>query len=92
MVLAMRSRAQFRLLRLHALIQSFKWQHGRLPRLITEAASAAEIFDPLTGEAFHYQPMPSGYKLYSKGVSPTGEIELAYHKPRELSSKETTPP
>lgn len=74
---ALRTRTQLRLLKLHAEIQKFRWQHGRLPAQLGEVTSDPGEVDPLTGEAFSYQQQPHGYKLVSKGTRQTGEIDLS---------------
>ena len=44
---------------------------------MAEAVPEALIADPLSGEAFHYDlKSDDSYRLYSKGTSATGEIEL----------------
>ena len=74
---ALRTRTQLRLLKLHAEIQMFRWQHGRLPAQLGEVTSDPGEVDPLKGEAFSYQQQPHGYKLVSKGTRQTGEIDLS---------------
>jgi len=73
-------RVQLRLLRLHALIQKFRWMHGRLPAQLGEVSASAEILDPLTGEPFHLEHQLTGYKLYSAGIAGIGEIGLTSKK------------
>ncbi len=80
-VTGLRVRAQLRLLRLTAMVQSFKWEHGRLPNQLSEAVPADLGQDPLSREAFHYQIQAPGYKLFSAGIPATGEIQLTYRRP-----------
>lgn len=76
-----RDRTQIRLLKLHALIQIFRWHHGHLPVKLEQAAPKDSI-DPLTDEAYIYEPSGTGYKLASKGIPQTGEIQLRYSRPK----------
>lgn len=79
-------RAQFRLLRLHAMILRFKMEFERLPDNLAECCPAADLDDPLSGKPFQYEIRdPSTYKLYSLGVPGVGEIELRYRRQSEAS-------
>lgn len=80
MVPTVRIRTQLRLLALHAAIQEFRWMNGRLPRNLAELEAPALVYDPLTLSSFLFESTGYGYRLYSKGVSQTGEIELRYKR------------
>ena len=71
---------QFRLLRLAARVIAFQWQHERLPPTLEDAAPAEEIADPLTGDKFQYTPMGETFRVFSKGVKATGEIDIRYRR------------
>ncbi|HSI73507.1 MAG TPA: hypothetical protein VK934_10045, partial [Fimbriimonas sp.] len=73
-----RMRTQLRLLRLHALIQIYRWHWNALPDKLEQATT--EIADPFTGESFVYERQDSGYKLFSRGNALTGEIQLRYRR------------
>ena len=75
---AARVRTQFRLLRLAARVVAFRWQHDRLPSALADAAPAEEIADPLTGDTFQYAPMGDRFRVFSKGVKATGEIDIKW--------------
>lgn len=89
-VAVMRTRAQLRLLDLHARIIAFKWHLNRLPKNLNEAAPEQLIYDPLSKTAFEYELQAGGYRLYSKGVPSTGVIELQYRRPASIP-KENDP-
>jgi hypothetical protein len=74
--IAVKTRIQLMLLRLHAEIQKFRWAHGRLPDQLVEVSSPEERMDPLIGEPFRFERQDSGYRLYSPGNSETGVISL----------------
>jgi hypothetical protein len=77
-----RYRTQVRLLDLHSRVRAFRWVHGRLPATLTEAG-VVNTMDPLSKEAFQYEIQGErAYRLYSKGNSETGEVELKYVRPR----------
>ncbi len=77
-----RIRTQLRLLLLHALVLEYRWQEGSLPTKLSEAVSASELTDPITGKEFRYElPGRHGYRLYSAGFGDSGEIELKYRRP-----------
>ena len=83
---SVRLRAQFRLLRLHAMILRFKMEYERLPDNLAECCPASDIDDPLSGKPFQYEIKDgSTYKLYSLGVPGIGEIELRYRRQSEAS-------
>jgi hypothetical protein len=67
-------RTQLRLLRLHARVLAFRWEHDRLPMRLEEASR--ETADPLTGGTFEYERMETGYRLFSRGRPETGVIAL----------------
>lgn len=74
-------RTQLRLLRLHALVLRFRWDHDRLPTTLAEAVSKEDLIDPITGQPFQYEVRDGAYRLYGKGWGTTGEIELRYRRP-----------
>lgn len=75
----MRSRVQLRLLRLHARVSIFRWEHRRLPNNLSDVAPPAETRDPFSGQLFEFLPTgKSSYRLYSRGFKRSGEIELTY--------------
>lgn len=76
-------RTQIRLLRLHMKVLQYKWNEGRLPARLEDAASAEEIADPFGKGEFAYQPDPFGhYQLFSKGIEGLGRVDLRYRKDR----------
>lgn len=75
---AARNRTQLRLLGLAARVLAFKWEHERLPNDLADAAPEAEIADPLSGDKFQYTPMGDRFRVFSKGVPATGEIDIKY--------------
>ena len=87
---AAKERTQMRLLRLAARVVAFRWEHERLPNTLEDAAPAAEIADPLTGDRFQYTPMSDRFRVYSKGVPVTGEIDIRYV--RNLTDSNPPPP
>jgi len=74
---AVANRNRLRQMRLNALIQKFRWQNGRFPTQLSEAASKEAGLDPLTGEPFQYERHGASYRVYSKGTAVTGEIDLS---------------
>ncbi|HTQ10044.1 MAG TPA: hypothetical protein VMI31_08245 [Fimbriimonadaceae bacterium] len=83
----LRSRAQLRLLGLHARIIDFRWKNGRLPKTLAEAVPKKLLFDPMSGGEFEYRITDDGgYKLHSNGVKGSGPIELKYKRPPGQSS------
>ena len=71
---ALRTRAQLRLLALHARLLQYRWDYGRFPE-------RSNVSDPLTGKPFVYERRPDGtIRLASKGIPETGEIELRYRR------------
>lgn len=82
-ILAIASRTQLRLLRLHALIRGYRWEHDRWPSRLDEVAT--DFVDPLTREPFEYRLNPDGYTLSSRGRPETGPITLRSTTPPRLS-------
>lgn len=74
-----RARVQLRLLRLHAQVIEYRWQHNKWPTKMEEFAVDNASYDPFGGEAFHYEFKEGGYRLYSLGIPGLGPIELRYH-------------
>jgi len=89
---ALRSRCQLRLLGLHAKIIGFRWKNERLPNRLSEAAPEEDITDPINGDKFQYELREGGYRLYSKGIPQTGEIELRYRRPPPSEEEGERPP
>jgi hypothetical protein len=86
MLSIMKSRTQLRLLQLHARIIEFRWESGRFPNTLDELKRPHdEIYDPLSHSLFNYAVSNNAYKLSSAGIPETGEIELRYRAPSELS-------
>jgi len=78
---AARSRTQLRLLYLNALVMEFRWLNNRFPNRLSELGPNTPVKDPLSGEDFGYELRGGGYRLFSKGVEGTGEIEMRYRRP-----------
>lgn len=79
---AARMRTQIRLLGLTASVVRFKWEHGRLPSALEEAAGKERALDPLSQLPFEFKRDGSGnFSVVSKGVKQTGEIALRYRRP-----------
>lgn len=76
------NRTTLRLLRVHALIATFRWRRGVLPLSLDELPAEAH-FDPGTGKPYVYQRLTeSAYDLYSVGSSWHGAIRLRDAGPR----------
>lgn len=86
-----KERTQLRLLALHGKVLEYRWENGRLPKNLSEAAEAGDLGDPLSGEQFVYEPRGSTYRLYSKGSKHTGEIELRYRSRVSTGSDDVNP-
>jgi hypothetical protein len=85
----MRSRAQLRLLDLHARIIAYRWHFDRLPAELKDAIPAELRNDPMSNEAFVYERQgETTYSLYSKGTAATGKIELLYRRPPNLQQND----
>lgn len=76
-----KARTQFRLARLHCEIQSYRFQHEKLPDSLSDLTQAF-ILDPVAKGFFVLERIGQGYRLYSKGNGTLGEIELKYRPPR----------
>lgn len=83
--IALRTRVQLKLLKVHADIQSFRWSHGRLPAQLIEATTPEDRLDPLNGASFRFEHTDSGYRVISSGLAGIGEIQLTYVKPRRAA-------
>lgn len=88
---SLRSRTQLRLLRLHAWVLAYKWEHDKLPTRLEEAVPAEALIDPMNGEPFQYILNETGYRLVSTGRDGTGEVALRYQRPPEKPDP-TVPP
>ncbi len=75
-----RNRTQIRLIGLAAAVVEFKWEHDRLPTLLSEAVDEKLRHDPLANEPFQYEVQGAGFRVYSKGSKETGEIGLTYRQ------------
>jgi hypothetical protein len=89
---ALRSRCQVRLLGLHARIIQFRWKNERLPDRLSEAVPEEDLIDPMNGDKFQFELREGGYRLYSKGIPETGEIELRYRRPLPSEEPDERPP
>ena len=90
-IAGLRSRTQLRLLRLHAKVIEYRWEHEQLPESLKAAVSDGTEIDPLSGEAFVFErPGVASYRIYGKGMPGVGEIELRYRAP--VREPEGTPP
>jgi hypothetical protein len=70
-------RMQLRLFRLHAQVERFRWEHGRLPHRLEELPQQEWAIDPLRDEPFGYDLLSADtFRVYSKGLPETGEITL----------------
>jgi|GEM_PF-3781151 len=85
-------RAKVRLLRLHARLRIYRWNHGRMPKDLSEVAAADEINDPLSGTRFLFEPRTEGYRLNSLGSKKTGEIDMEFGAAKPVKNEEVTPP
>lgn len=85
---ALKSRAQLRLLGLHARIIDFRWKRGRLPKTLREAVPEKLCYDPMGKADFVYELTETGYKLFSKGLPSTGPVELKYRRPANLNEND----
>jgi hypothetical protein len=83
---ALRSNTQLRLLRVHALIQSFRWNTGRLPVSLDELSEKQACLDPLVDAPFTYSVDGTDYVLFSKGVTGVGRIDLVYVRSKALDN------
>lgn len=79
------TRTQLRLLRLHARIRMFRWEHDRWPVRLDDASS--DVFDPLAEERFEYRPTENGYVLLSRGRPETGPVTLRSTNAPGISGK-----
>lgn len=78
-----RIRTQVRLLRLHAAVRQYWFEHRQLPQSFAKLKYRETARDPLTGSEFVMEPSAGGsYRLYSRGNSRLGEIELTYKRPQ----------
>ena len=59
--------AKLRLLALHALIRSYRWEHDTLPPSLNDLHADELVTDPFTGDKIVYQPEGDRYTLYSAG-------------------------
>ncbi|MGV3618945.1 MAG: hypothetical protein ACO1SV_26765 [Fimbriimonas sp.] len=91
-VASLRARTQLRLLRLHARILAFRWEHERLPTRLRDVVSAPEEIDPVNDEPFEYVVTPEGYRLVSRGRAGLGEIALRYVRPSPTGGQDAAPP
>lgn len=80
-IMAVRNRAQLRVLRLHGLIQSYRWERGVLPKSLKDLPRQDAVTDPLGNGEFQYTLQGDTYDLFSKGHSATGPIGLVYKRP-----------
>lgn len=76
-----RIRTQFRLLKLHASVQRFRWHFDRLPKSLAEAG-VSDARCPLSQKPFVFELQGDSYTLASEGGLGSGRIELRYTRPR----------
>lgn len=88
----LRSRAQVRLLGLHARVIAYRWAHNELPRQLSDAVPADRLKDPLAKDQFVYELKGTSYRLYSKGSKQTGEVELKYTRSTSSGDSDDSPP
>lgn len=87
-----KARIQFRLLRLHARVINYRWQHNRLPSRLEDFADKDVAFDPIGGAPFHYDLIGEDYRLYSLGLPSLGKIELRYRSSGRPAPKTSNAP
>ena len=73
------ARTQLRLLRLHAKIRAYRWEHNRWPARLEDVID--DVTDPLSKKPFEYRVIEPGYRLVSLGRPETGEIALTVRDP-----------
>ncbi len=73
---------QLRLLKLHAMVQIFRYQWGKLPESLKEAVTQSkDRQDPLATGEFQFEKLTErSYRLYSKGNKEIGEIDLRFKR------------
>ncbi|MGV3618944.1 MAG: hypothetical protein ACO1SV_26760 [Fimbriimonas sp.] len=91
-VASLRVRTQLRLLRLHAWVLGYRWEHDRLPSQLQDAVPSGAHIDPVNGEPFEYTMTPEGYRLVSTGRPGLGEVALRYRRPTTTPNQEQVPP
>jgi hypothetical protein len=91
-VASIRIRTQLRLLRLHAWVLGYRWEHDRLPTRLSDAVPNGAHIDPANGEPFEYVTTPEGYRLVSTGRPGLGEVALRYRRPTTAPNQEQIPP
>ncbi len=89
---SVRARTQLRLLRLHAWVLAYRWEHDRLPSTLRDAVGDEAAVDPVNLEPFEYTVNPSGYRLVSKGRGALGEVALRYVRPPSQERGDAPPP
>jgi hypothetical protein len=87
-----RIRTQLRILRLHSLVQMYRWHWNELPKSLEIITDPKERFDPLSQFEFMFEIKGSGYRIYSKGSKTTGEIELIYRRNNPSETPLDIPP
>lgn len=87
---AARSRTQLRLLNLSARVLEYHWLNNSYPSRLSDLGPDVRLKDPFSGEDFVYEQKAGGFRLYSKGVKWTGEIELRYR--RTIQNDDDTKP
>ncbi len=90
-IVAIKNRIQLRLLRLHSMVQLYRWHTGRLPETLQEAAPK-DFIDPVSNTPFVFESGRLGYRIASKGLPQTGEIELKYRKSLSTGNSDSPPP
>lgn len=87
-----RIRTQLRILKLHSLVQMYRWHWNELPKSLEIITGPKERFDPLSQFEFMFEIKGSGYRIYSKGSKTTGEIELIYRRNNPSETPLDLPP
>jgi hypothetical protein len=87
-----RIRTQLRILKLHSLVQMYRWHWNELPKSLEIITDPKERFDPLSQFEFMFEIKGSGYRIYSKGSKTTGEIELIYRRKNPPETPLDIPP
>lgn len=87
-----RIRTQLRILKLHSLVQMYRWHWNELPKSLEIITDPKERFDPLSQFEFMFEIKGSGYRIYSKGSKTTGEIELIYRRNNPSETPLDLPP
>lgn len=86
-----RNRTQIRLLELHCAIVRYRWHTGKYPDSLEDVVDKGSCIDPLDGKPFIYERTDLGFRLASRGLKGTGEIQLRYRRQSKGSSPDDPP-